>query len=100
MTLFGISISDNVIMSILIVILLFRLRRIFLRRILPIITETRTTLFTGTCPVRQHTADGHYVGRCYHSTYEGRCHLHGDVSVWLGDNADLTKADDRLITRA
>lgn len=56
-------------------------------------------LFTGTCPVRQHTGDGHYVGRCYHSTYGGRCHVHGDVSRWLVDGADLTDADDRTIAR-
>jgi hypothetical protein len=55
--------------------------------------------FTGNCPVRQHTADGVYVGRCWHSTYDGRCHLHGDVSRWLAEGADLAEADDRLIER-
>jgi hypothetical protein len=55
--------------------------------------------FTGSCPVRQHTGDGNYVGRCYHSTYNGRCHLHGDVSRFLGESPDLTDADDRLIDR-
>lgn len=39
--------------------------------------------FTGNCMVFQHTADGHCVGRCYHSTYNGVCPLHGDVSRWL-----------------
>lgn len=53
--------------------------------------------FTGTCPVRQHTADGDYVGRCYHSTYGGHCHLHGDVSRFLGEGADLHEADDMII---
>lgn len=53
--------------------------------------------FTGNCPVRQHTADGAYVGRCDYSTYGGRCHLHGDVSRWLGEDADLTDADDRKL---
>jgi hypothetical protein len=56
-------------------------------------------LFTGSCPVRQHTADGDYVGRCCHSTYDGLCHLHGDVSQWLVEGADLTDADDRRIPR-
>lgn len=53
--------------------------------------------FTGTCPVRQHTADGAYVGRCWHSTYDSVCPLHGQVRYFLGDDADLTYADDRLI---
>ncbi len=53
--------------------------------------------FTGTCPVRQHTGDGHYVGRCYHSTYGGKCHLHGDVSRFPVDGADLADADDRKL---
>lgn len=56
-------------------------------------------VFTGTCPVRQHTGDGAYVGRCYHSTYDGICHLHGDVSHWLVEGADLKDADDRLTGR-
>lgn len=55
--------------------------------------------FTGNCPIRQHTADGAYVGRCDHSTYSGVCHLHGDVSRWLADGADLTDADDRKSAR-
>jgi hypothetical protein len=53
--------------------------------------------FTGNCPVRQHTGDGAFVGRCWHSTYGGVCPLHGDVSGWLEDDADLTDADDRRL---
>lgn len=56
--------------------------------------------FTGNCPVRQHTADGAFVGPCEHSTYDGHCHLHGDVNRWLGDDADLTDADDRKLESA
>lgn len=41
--------------------------------------------FTGNCMVRQHTADGVFVGRCYHSTYDDVCHLHGNVGEWLAD---------------
>lgn len=41
--------------------------------------------FTGNCLVRQHTMDGHYVGRCYHSTYGDVCHVHGNVGEWLSD---------------
>ncbi len=53
--------------------------------------------FTGNCPVRQHTADGAYVGRCEHSTYDGSCHLHGDVARFLSPDADLKDADDRRL---
>jgi hypothetical protein len=46
-------------------------------------------VFTGNCLVRQHTADGAYVGRCHHSTYDNVCHLHGNVATWLlGDQDD------------
>lgn len=55
--------------------------------------------FTGSCPVREHTFDGQFVGRCYHSTYDGVCHIHGDVSKWLVEDADLKDADDRKIER-
>lgn len=40
-------------------------------------------VFTGNCMVRQHTMDRHPVGPCWHSTYDGVCHLHGDVSIYL-----------------
>lgn len=53
--------------------------------------------FTGNCPVRQHTADGAGVGRCWHSTYQGVCPVHGEVSEWLKPDADLKQADDRLL---
>jgi hypothetical protein len=43
--------------------------------------------FTGNCMVRQHTMDGYSVGRCWHSTYNGVCHLHGNVSIYLDDVA-------------
>lgn len=56
--------------------------------------------FTGTCPVREHAGDGVYVGRCDFSTYGGECPRHGDVAEWLGEDPDLTLADDRLINRA
>lgn len=47
----------------------------------------RKPIFTGNCMVRQHTGDGDCVGRCWHSTHDGVCHLHGDVSVYLDDLA-------------
>jgi hypothetical protein len=51
----------------------------------PFKRKPKPKVFTGNCMVRQHTMDGHYIGRCYHSTYNGVCHVHGDVSVWLCD---------------
>jgi len=53
--------------------------------------------FTGNCPVRQHTGDAHYVGRCEYATYDGHCRVHGDVTRFLAPDADLTGADDRLL---
>lgn len=58
-----------------------------------------TPTFTGSCPVRLHTGDGAFVGRCYYATYGGRCCNHGDVAQWLVPNADLADADDRKIVR-
>lgn len=54
-------------------------------------------VFTGNCPVREHTWDGGYAGRCDHSTYESTCPRHGHVGGWLGPDADLSYADDRLL---
>jgi hypothetical protein len=52
--------------------------------------------FTGNCLVRQHTGDGYYVGRCWHSTYNGSCHLHGDVTEWLDGDFMRWPSDERL----
>lgn len=49
----------------------------------PFKRKTEPRVFTGNCLVWQHTGDGVYVGRCYHSTYNGRCHVHGDVRIYL-----------------
>lgn len=32
-----------------------------------------------TCPVREHTADGFPVGRCWHTLSKGNCPIHGNV---------------------
>lgn len=68
----------------------------FLSRKEPAKTESAPE-FTGSCPVRQHTGDGAYVSPCCHATYAGRCHVHGDVARFLGDDSDLADADDRLL---
>lgn len=45
---------------------------------------------TGNCPIREHTGDGAYVGRCDFATYDGACPRHGVV-------ADYPSHDDREI---
>lgn len=49
--------------------------------------------FTGCCPIREHTADGFYVGRCDFATYGGVCPRHGLV-------CDYTTRDDREVPRS
>ena len=50
--------------------------------------KPKPEVFTGNCLVRQHTGDGFYVGRCYHSTYNDVCPVHGNVAEWLSDDPD------------
>lgn len=59
----------------------------------------REPAFTGNCPVREHTSDGAYLGRCDYATYDGRCPRHGDIGRFLRPSADLSQADDRLLPR-
>lgn len=33
--------------------------------------------YTGACPIREHTADGVFVGRCDFATYDYICPRHG-----------------------
>jgi hypothetical protein len=53
------------------------------------------------CAVRQHTADGVSVGRCWHWLGEGAykvCPIHGDVTdVQLRYGADGTLTDDQAL---
>lgn len=68
-----------------------RLARLFKRKPEP----EYEPAFTGNCMVHQHTGDGRYVGRCYHSTYAGVCHLHGNVSIYLDDLCEWPNDYDR-----
>lgn len=45
---------------------------------------------TGICPIREHTADGKYVGPCHSACYGGICPRHGRLS-------DYVNNDDREI---
>jgi hypothetical protein len=60
-----------------------------LQRLLKRTTE-RERVFTGSCPIREHTGDGHYVGRCDFATYDGYCPRHGAVE-------DYPYRDDREV---
>jgi len=44
------------------------------------------------CPVREHTADGHYIDRCFHSLYGGYCPRHGLLAPFLREDGS---GDDR-----
>lgn len=46
--------------------------------------------FTGSCPIREHTGDGHYVGPCEHATYDHICPRHGVLE-------DYPDNDDRAV---
>jgi len=55
--------------------------------------QKRELPFDGvTCPVREHTADGAYVGRCDFAVYGGYCPRHGLLSDYLKEDGS---GDDR-----
>lgn len=37
---------------------------------------------TGPCPIREHTGDGAYVGRCDYPTYADTCPRHGRLDLY------------------
>lgn len=42
------------------------------------------------CPIREHTGDGYYVGRCEHAVKHGYCPRHGLISLYKNnDDRDL-----------
>lgn len=50
----------------------------------------------GNCPIREHTGDGHYVGRCDFAVYDGACQRHGLVADYPNlDDRDVRVADRR-----
>lgn len=55
-----------------------------------------TGSFTGSCPIREHTGDGHYVGRCEFATYDGYCPRHGALEDYPNrDDREVRVADRR-----
>ena len=59
----------------------------------------RGVIFTGNCPIRERTADGISVGRCwYHLPDKKTCPRHGDVSAAVEhykETGELTDEQDR-----
>ena len=37
----------------------------------------------GNCPIREHTGDGTYVGRCDFAVYDGICPRHGILTDYI-----------------
>jgi hypothetical protein len=52
--------------------------------------------FTGSCPIREHTADGAFVGRCEHACYDGICPRHGTLSSYTNDDDREIDPQDRV----
>jgi hypothetical protein len=51
--------------------------------------------FTGSCPVRVHTGDGHCVGRCEFATYDGFCPRHGALEDYPTNDDREVRVEDR-----
>jgi hypothetical protein len=55
-----------------------------------------TRKLTSNCPIREHTADGAYVGRCDFALYDDICPRHGFVSDYPNlDDRDVEVGDRR-----
>lgn len=52
-------------------------------------------VFTGLCPIREHTGDGAYVGRCEHATYDGFCPRHGAIDDYPTSDDREVRVEDR-----
>lgn len=56
--------------------------------------------FTNNCPVRERTADGVSVGRCWCWCVDNRCPRHGDVTVALQRYRETGKLTDDHVAKA
>lgn len=52
-------------------------------------------MFTGSCPIREHTGDGAYVGRCEFATYDGFCPRHGALEDYPTNDDREVRVEDR-----
>lgn len=70
-----------------------RVRRFRVPSVARMVAEQKERLesFTGSCPIREHTGDGAYVGRCDFATYDGYCPRHGALE-------DYPDRDDREVS--
>lgn len=59
--------------------------------------EERT--LTGNCPIREHTGDGVYVGRCDFAVYDGFCPRHGALEDYPTFDDREVHPDDRRKVR-
>jgi hypothetical protein len=60
-----------------------------------IVNRDRT--FTGNCPIREHTGDGAFVGRCERACYDEVCPRHGRLSDYPNnDDREVAVADRRF----
>lgn len=58
-------------------------------------SNQRAAAFTGSCPIREHTGDGAYVGRCEHATYNGYCPRHGALEDYPTNDDREVRVQDR-----
>lgn len=50
---------------------------------------------TGNCPIREHTGDGAYVGRCCFACYDGVCPRHGVTADYPNNDDRDVRIEDR-----
>lgn len=55
--------------------------------------------FTGSCPIREHTGDGHFVGRCDFATYDHICPRHGVLEDYPDNDDRVVDPQKRKFTR-
>ena len=54
-----------------------------------------TGALTGNCPIREHTGDGAYVGRCDYACYDGVCPRHGVLEDYQHNDDREVRVEDR-----
>lgn len=59
-------------------------------------TKTVERTLTGNCPVREHTGDGEYVGRCEFACYDGICPRHGLLSAYSSNDDREVAVNERV----
>lgn len=65
------------------------------RRWRAVVEPPRGRVFTGSCPIREHTGGGAYVGRCEFATYGGFCPRHGALDDYPNRDDREVRVEDR-----